>query len=117
MSKQKLWEFSVEVHDGEHEYTYNELCFARTQEEADAIARKYAERFLLSKMEVYARGDDGTPCQWIGRGAEYRIVECKGASEVTSIENLLANKVINVPNRRMRWIHGLILEASSSGVH
>lgn len=90
----KLFRFTVEVRDGEHEYGYLHALRAKTKASADRRARTYARTFLGSRMKPYdwvrdARGRKLFPYRWEPvNGWEYRIVEMKGVAETTEQELL-----------------------------
>jgi len=44
-NEQQLFSFTLEEHNGEHEYTSEHLCYASSEEEALGIADEYAKCF------------------------------------------------------------------------
>lgn len=90
----KLFRFTVEVRDGEHEYSSFHALRARTEASANRRARKCAQTFLGTRTKPYewardARGRKLYPIRWEPTDdVEYRLVEMKGVSETTEQELL-----------------------------
>lgn len=90
----QLFRFTVEVKDGEHEYSHFHLLRARTEASANKRAQKYAQTFLGSRTRPYEwardiRGRKLHPIRWEPTdGVEYRLVEMKGVTETTEQELL-----------------------------
>ena len=75
----KLFEFDIEVRDGEHEYTYAHLVQDKDEESANKKARKYCKSFLGSKM-VWT---DERTLEPEGMDGEYRHIRYDGVCEIT----------------------------------
>lgn len=90
----KLYMFTVNVKDGEHEYLSVELVLARDERSANRRARNYAQRFLGSRM----KWSNEYSCFEPDDGYEYRLVEYSGVQETTA-EDIVRQLTINHPRR------------------
>ncbi len=86
----KLYGFTVEVRDGEHEYSYYQVIRARSHKAADKRARHYTKTFLGSRMQWI---DERTLESTEGWLVEYRMIKYDGVYETTP-EEILARVII-----------------------